>query len=102
MSDSVKAVWSKHEPEEVEQEEKKPDAAAERIVVARTFPNLHGLDRTIAFLFDYKGAKFFRVNFHDPDNQNYITKSHFVEVRGDKAEAWPEPVYLPRSKERDW
>jgi len=103
MNDNVKSVWAQPEAgEAVDGEEKVLDVSKERMVVASQFPHRSGMDRKIAFLFEHRGSRFFRVNFHDPEKQNYITKSHFVEVRGDKAEAWPEPVYLPRSKERDW
>jgi hypothetical protein len=97
MSDNVKAVWAQSEPSEATgDDEKTPDVSKERLVVASKFPNRSGLDRKIAFLFDHRGTKFFRVNYFDPSNQNYITKSHFVEVRGDKAEEWPEPAPKPR------
>jgi hypothetical protein len=97
MSDNVKAVWAKPEQgEEAVASENGPDVSKERVVVAKAFPSRAGMDRKIKFLFDHKGTVFFRVNFHDPDNQNYIAKSHFVEVRGDKAEEWPNPTPKPR------
>ena len=97
MSDNVKAVWAKPEPGEATDGEEKPlDVSKERLVVANNFPNKSGMDRKIAFLFECRGSKFFRVNFFDPGKDNRIARSHFVEVRGDKADEWPEPAPKPR------
>ena len=97
MSDNVKAVWANPgQSEGVEGEEKVADASKERLVVAKQVPHRSGLDRKIVFLFNHKESRFFRVNFYDPTNQNHVAKSHFVEVRGEKADEWPEPTPKPR------
>jgi hypothetical protein len=89
VSDNIKTVWAPRANEEVNRDSESPDVGKERAVVAKAYPHVHGWDRRIAFLFEHKGARFFRVNFHDPENHNFISRSHFVEVRGDKADEWP-------------
>ena len=102
MSDNVKTIWA--HPERAEGESGVPkasDVGKERQVVSRAFPNVSSLDRRILFLFEMKGSSFWRVNFHDPENNNSLPRSHFVEVRGGKAEEWPNPEPKPRGFDYD-
>lgn len=81
-------------PDPIE-EVKQPDVSVDRTVVSRDFPHVSGWDRRIAYLFDHGKSRFFRVNFHDPARQNYITRSFFVEVSEGKAKEWPNPAPKP-------
>jgi len=78
-----------------EVEEKVDVAAVDRTVVAKAYPNSRGLDRRIAYLFDHGKSRFFRVNYQNPDNQNYIVRSCFVEVTGGAVKEWPNPAPKP-------
>jgi len=50
--------------------------------VRKAFPQKGRLDRRVGYLF---GKSFFRVNYHDPDQENKIVETHFVEVFEGKA-----------------
>lgn len=77
--------------------ESRATTAADQQVVETAFPHVRGLDRRVAFLFEHGQSRFFRVNFHDPEKQNFVVRSHFVEVRDGKSKEWPGRLYAKRA-----
>jgi hypothetical protein len=57
--------------------------------VERLLPERRGRLRRIAFLWGTHDALFFRVNFHDPDADNRIAESFFVEAGRETAKVRP-------------
>ena len=57
-------------------------ARTDEEVVRKAFPQKGRLERRVGYLF---GKSFFRVNYHDSEQENKIVETHFVEVFEGKA-----------------
>ena len=54
--------------------------AGKLLEIAKGAPLTKGFKREIKFLWEVKDTSFYRVNFHDPKDENKIKRSLFVKV----------------------
>ena len=62
----------------------------------RLYPQQAGLTRKVHGLWSTATYAYFRVNFHNPENQNYIESSFFVQIA--RSAETPAPVSKKKGK----
>jgi len=91
MNETMKTETAESEVETTTAEQAAPNAIPEAVenVINAGCPTVQGLTRKTHLLLAAADASYFRVNFHDKENANAVSKSAFVVVLDGNADvAW--------------